>query len=347
MIVDGGRAGAYRHLKPRLEAMSRAEEPLALFVLSHIDADHIGGALKMIEDDPPPHAPARVWYNGFDQLTRFQPLGEKQGDRYTKALRERKWPWNDGFEDGIVSVETAPGRFEVEGLTVTLLSPDLEHLAELRERWEDWREQQAALAAQKALETEDRGTHVVPLGRSPMPAVLDVEQLAAPGPTDREPPNGSSIAFIAEWKGHRILLAADAHPNVLERELRPLAAKEGGRYRLDLVKVAHHGSRKNTTSDLIRLLDCGSFAISTNGNLHGHPDPEAISRLLLHAPERKKCLYFNYDTDRTRPWDNRALKERYHYECVFATDTPGLLEIDIESLRSGPCNGENEQTLSS
>jgi beta-lactamase superfamily II metal-dependent hydrolase len=324
--------------------MARAGEPLALLVLTHIDADHIAGALKMIEDDAPPLTPRLVWYNGFDQLVRYQPLGEKQGDQYSKALRGRKWPWNEGFGDGIISIETAPARIEVEGLTITLLSPDLEHLAELRERWEDWREEQAALAAQEALETEERGTHLVPLGRSPMPEVLDVELLAAPGPTDREPPNGSSIAFLAEWNDYRVLLAGDAHPDLLERELRPLAEKEGGRYRLDLVKISHHGSRKNTTPDLVRLLDCCSFAISSNGNLHGHPDPQAISRLLLHAPERLKFLYFNYDTDRTRPWDNRSLQARYDYQCVFPVDTPGLVEIDIESVGPSRRSGENDQS---
>ena len=45
LVVDGGRQGAYAHLKQELEAIARAGEKLALYVLTHVDADHIEGAL--------------------------------------------------------------------------------------------------------------------------------------------------------------------------------------------------------------------------------------------------------------------------------------------------------------
>lgn len=333
LVVDGGRAGAYRHLRPRLAQMAEAGEPLELFVLSHIDADHIAGAIAMAEDERLPVEPVRVWYNGFDQLSRLQPLGERQGDRYSDALAARGWPLNEGFDQEVVSIETVPAGLEVGGLAITILSPDWRHLAELRARWEDWREDQAAEAARLALEDAERGTDLVPLGRSPMPDVLVVGELAAPGPIDREPPNGSSIAFVAEWRGMRMLLAGDAHPDLLEESLRPLAEREGGRYRVDLFKVSHHGSRKNTTPDLVRLLDCRRFAFSSNGNLHGHPDPEAVARLLLHAPEGRKCLYFNYDTDRSGPWNDAALAGEYDYEWIGPGGVPGLVEIDLDPAR--------------
>lgn len=43
---------------------------------------------------------------------------------------------------------------------------------------------------------------------------------------DKAEPNGSSIAFIAEYEGKRVLFGADAHPSVLMESLQraPLKA---------------------------------------------------------------------------------------------------------------------------
>ena len=46
----------------------------------------------------------------------------------------------------------------------------------------------------------------------------------------------------------------------------------------------------NTTRDLIGLLDCRGFLISTDGSRHGHPDPETI------ASGKTTEEYRNYDS---------------------------------------------------
>ena len=53
-------------------------------------------------------------------------------------------------------------------------------------------------------------------GATPQPERSDIEQLLRePFEEDDSAANGSSIAFIAEYKSHRILLAGDAHPSTL------------------------------------------------------------------------------------------------------------------------------------
>lgn len=168
-----------------------------------------------------------------------------------------------------------------------------------------------------------------------MPETLDVEALSMPGPTDREAPNGSSIAFVAEYEGRRVLMGGDAHPDLLAKSLAALAEAEGGRYRMDLLKVPHHGSRGNVTADLIRLLDCRRFAISIDGTRHGHPDPEAIARLLRFSPEGTKRLYFNYAKDRALAWNAEATRGRWGYDCVWPDPEQGVLEIDIDERPDG------------
>ena len=60
---------------------------------------------------------------------------------------------------------------------------------------------------------------------------------------------GLTPSIAAARAGKRILLAADAHSEVLEASLAPLAEGEGGRFRIDLLKVS-----QLTVLELIMLL---------------------------------------------------------------------------------------------
>ena len=130
--------------------------------------------------------------------------------------------------------------------------------------------------------------------------MLDVEALSGPSGHDSTPPNGSSIAFIAQYGEKKVLLGADAHPDVLLTALTALAGADG-RCAVDLVKLPHHGSRANVTREVLEKLDCRRFAISTSGAVFGHPDPEAIARVLKFAGEGRKFLYFNYASSARSP----------------------------------------------
>lgn len=317
-VVDGGRTSTYDALRPLLVGMVEAREPLELLVLTHVDADHIEGALKYVEDPDPPIAPARVWYNSFDALGGLGARSIAQGDRYAAAIKRLNWPLNDRFGDGLVSVGTAPAHAGVHSLKVTVLGPDGNGIEAMRAKWADWR------ADHDPVKLARTGR----LSRDPMPSPLEVEDLARPGKTDTELPNGSSIALLVEHGGRRVLLGGDAHPDTLVRSISPLAKAAGGRLPVDLFKVSHHGSRGNLTRDLVELLDCRRFAFSTDGTRHGHSDPEAIARILAFAPPGRRELLFNYTSDRTRPWDDADLRDRWDFACRYG-DPQGTLEIDV------------------
>lgn len=319
MVVDGGRAAAYPHLKKRLQDIADAGEKLELYVLTHIDADHIEGALAYLRDEERPLAPTQVWYNGRIEMVAAGVRSIKQGDAYSTLLAKLGWPLNTSFPDAVAKIQNPPRPIDIAGLKIIMLSPDEQHLAALGKKWSQWFDQQ---------QTRARGVLTM-AKRPPVPDPLIVEDLIGPGATDTELPNGSSIAFIAEWKEHRILLAGDAHPDMLATSLRPLAAEAGGRYRVDLFKSSHHGSAKNTTRELIELLDCRRLAVSTNGNIHCHPDPQSIAMFLQFGVVGKKDIYFNYLTDWTRPWTKQAVADRYGYQVHTPTVEEGMMEIDM------------------
>lgn len=327
VVVDGGRKGTWPRLKAALEAIAARGETVELLLMSHIDADHIDGLLAMAGDPDLPLVPAAVWYNGFDELKSLsapgglQPFGFKAADAYGKALAAKGWPLNAEFGGEAIFVEQRPAPFPFAGLELTLVSPDRAKLNKLRAEWNKWRSPPVTPAANSA------AAGLQAFGKRAMPETLDVEALSGPSGQDTTAPNGSSIALVAEYAKRRVLLAADAHPDVLSASLAALAGNAP--YPIDLVKLPHHGSRANVTEAVLAKLDCRRFAVSTNGTVFGHPDPEAISRVLTFAGKGRKTLYFNYASDRTLPWDDAALKARYDYDCVFPAAPGETLVIDI------------------
>jgi glyoxylase-like metal-dependent hydrolase (beta-lactamase superfamily II) len=74
ILVDAGLATTYRQaIKPRLLELASAKESLDLFIVTHIDSDHIEGALDFIADNGPSATPnvisvRDVWHNSYRHL---------------------------------------------------------------------------------------------------------------------------------------------------------------------------------------------------------------------------------------------------------------------------------------
>lgn len=327
IVIDGGRKATWPFLKTALKAIRERGEKVELLLLTHIDADHIDGLLEMVTDEELPIRPEAIWYNGYEQLKSMvrpgavQPMGFKAADAYTKALAKHAWEINTAFGGKAIFTDGAPVALEFAGLKLTLISPDRAKLDKLRNNW------RKALEPPVVAGTAPSGGGLQAFGKRKMPATLDVEKLSGPSPGDSTAPNGSSIALIAEYDGRRVLLGADAHPDIVLENLHRVAP--GEKYRIDLFKLPHHGSRANLTREIIEKLDCERFAVSTSGAVFGHPDPEAISRILKFGEAPAKTLYFNYASDRTLPWNDSGLQTRYAFECVYPASEGQPLVIDI------------------
>ena len=318
VVIDGGRKKTWPHLQAELGKIAARGEAVELLLLSHIDADHIDGLLELAQTQQLPLIPKAVWFNSYDQLKGLasgglQPFGVRAADAYTLALKAKGWPLNTEFGGKAIHVEARPAPFDFAGLRLTLVSPTTPKLRKMWNEWEEWRTTHATLQ---------------PMGKRAFPATLDVEALSGPSGTDGTAPNGSSIALIAEYAGRRVLLGADAHPDALVATLTPLVGADG-KVALDLVKLPHHASRANVTRELVGLLDCHRFAISTSGAVFGHPDPEAIARVLKFGQPGAKTLLFNYASDRSKPWDDATLKAKWNYTCVFPAAADQATVIDI------------------
>jgi hypothetical protein len=149
---------------------------------------------------------------------------------------------------------------------------------------------------------------------------------------DNGAPNGTSIALLAEFEGASVLLAADAHAPVLVQSIQKLLKKrKASKLNVDLYKVSHHGSQNNVSSELIQLLDCSRYLVSTNGDHFYHPDRQAIARILKYGG-KEKTIYFNYKNRMNDVWGDKlleSLRAKYGYSTVYPPgDRPGII-IDV------------------
>ena len=235
VMIDCGSVEVAAFARERVLSVPRVE----LFVLTHIDADHISGAVPLFTDDDVCDRFDDVWFNGWDQLRGF--LSVKQGEAFSDLLgrADRRFRWNrtergDGAIPPIVTDGVAHPEVVLEGgLRLTVLSPTPSGLQRLAA---NWRAALTELNPQKAM-----------LGRrarpSPPadPSTLDLAKLDADGPTkDSSIPNLSSIAVLAEFGGRAVLLTGDAHADVLASSIRSLQeqrGRAGERLRLDALKL--------------------------------------------------------------------------------------------------------------
>jgi beta-lactamase superfamily II metal-dependent hydrolase len=328
ILIDGGRLGTYRELKTRLQDLPADLREFELLVITHVDRDHIEGVLAMMEDPDLAVRFKEVWFNGYDHLqgTELETFGAVQGERLTTALLRRKERWNKSFHGGPVKIPDQGALPTVPlagGLTLTILSPDSTKLANLLPQWEKECEEAGLQPGIEARLSEIDGLET--LGGLP-----DVEKLAAkPLKADTTLPNGSSIALLAEYQGVRVLLGADAHIDRLIPSLQALIG-DGERLPLDAFKLAHHGSSGNVSQQLLELVDCPRYLVSTNGSYFKHPTAEAIARVLKFGGANK-TLFFNYDSDFTKVWLDDTLQADYGYQPEYPPGENGTLRVSLQA----------------
>lgn len=316
VLIDGGTAGTYKKaLKPSLLKLPEDQRRFELMVVSHIDADHIAGALELFEDKKTGFSAGDIWFNGFRHLPDedLDTLGPVQGEKLTDMLLQTGMVWNGAFKNEAVVVpqDGALPRIELEGgLVLTVLSPIPEGLANLKPKWEH-----EILKAGLDPNRERPGLTETDDGLQLLGGAPDVEELAMePFSEDTSVSNESCIALLAEFEGRRLLLAGDAHASVIKTGLDRLG--DDGKVNLDVCKMPHHGSKANISSGLLNTIKCNQYLFSSNGAYFKHPDKEAIARVIKWGGAEPQ-LVFNYHTKYNSMWDSAPLREEYGFKTRF------------------------------
>jgi hypothetical protein len=332
VIVDCGFKAHYRELRDRIQRL--APDQLELLVLTHVDEDHIKGAIPLLDDERIAFPDTmQCWFNGWRHLrdAKDDTLGAVQGEFFGALIERRKLAWNSCAPWGgraimVPAAGPLPRGKLPGGLEWTLLSPSFPKVVAMRKEWEK-KVREADLEpgdteAFLELLADRGGLHADQLKDEHDIEVLIEEEFRE----DDKAPNGSSIALLVEFEGRSLLLAGDAHPSVVTDSLRRLAQeRQFPRIRLDALKVSHHGSRKNTSAELLKAIDCSTFLFSSSGERFGHPSPECVARIV--TSRRDSTLRFNYDSDVTKRWASPGLQGKYHYQALYPEQGSRILQL--------------------
>lgn len=330
ILIDAGRATTASELKARFRTLRSSERRFELLVVSHVDRDHIEGVLPLLTDKSLKVEFADVWFNGFHHLqqARLEKFGPVQGERLSASLVDGKHSWNKAWKSRAVclAARALPTKALAGGMRLTLLSPDRTKLTQLIPVWEQECKKAGLIAGIGSKPAEARGFERF--------GGINIEQLAAqPFEEDAAEANGSSIAVLATYAGKKVLLAADAHPGRLSDSIKAVK-KSAKRLRLDAFKLPHHGSEHNISKELLKLVDCRRFLVSTNGSYFAHPTAAAIARVIKFGG-RGATICFNYRSKYTEIWDNAAWKSQYGYETCYPTNSVnGTLIVPIADSRT-------------
>jgi beta-lactamase superfamily II metal-dependent hydrolase len=325
VLIDGGTPPTYGTLKARIRALPADDRRFELVVVSHVDGDHIGGILDMVEKNETGAVYDEIWFNGYGHLVanQVEPFGPVDGERLTRGLLDQGLKWNSMFSNGAVCLDA--GGVPVDkalpgGLRLTVLSPTRQKLADLKPVWKE-------ACREAGLDPQEEITPEVVPGVEPL-GPIDVEALAHVGfKEDDSPSNGSSIAILAEFEGKRVLLGADAHPTVLVDAIERIVGPDK-KMELAACKLPHHGSSGNVSPDLVKKLKCPVYMVSTDGESHPHPSRNAIARVIKFGGEGLS-LVFNYRSAQNRVWDDDDLRGEYGYTTEYPTIGKKGIIVDL------------------
>jgi beta-lactamase superfamily II metal-dependent hydrolase len=268
VLLDMGYQSAYFYAKKT--ALADVEE-IDLCVLSHIHEDHIGGALRYVndvcegEDEP---IVKEWWFNAKRVAasvsstkvgSKISPRQANEIAAYLSTNYDTK-QWKNNIRAG--------QRYGYDGLAITVLSP------------------KTTIECEDVPYGEDERVNVQ-LGRKVNDydvAVKDFDVTKFTEDTKEE--HRSCVALLLDFAEKRFLWMADALPSVVSESLRKLGYSKKKPLECEYMTLSHHGSKGNTSMELLSMIRCEKYIVTGDGaNAYNLPDKETLARVIRHCGE--------------------------------------------------------------
>ena len=340
ILIDAGYESTFTdYIISDLTRISQAGDKLNLVVSTHIDTDHIGGINKfillngfsgernIIEVDD-------IWHNSLHSISpstaspdapqdiallqsvsrkgiqtsnkqAINQIGVKQGLSLARKLRKFAYTWNSG--NGRTCINNLyPPLHLPHGVRLQVLNPSVERLEALRDWWLREMRRLGYRGNGNADEvTEDayetwccsvcQPEQALPKPIS-APAYRRLGDIYTP---DTSITNASSIALALYTNELSGLFLGDARAEDILEELKR-TNPHTKTHLFDVIKIAHHGSVHNTSTELLAHIDAPYFLISSDASKHSHPDFEVLTEIVDRPANFERKLFFNYDTPAAR-----------------------------------------------
>lgn len=298
ILIDGGIGRTYQYkdkkkktvigdLQKTLQEIRAIGEnsKIDLLILTHVDDDHIGGLLKWFSKDKTfNNLVGKIWFNSSRLITNafdHEEIPENNLQLDIKNDLFTSYKQGKDFEELAQTMGLLHGSLIMTGQMhpfynseLRILSPGREKLEKLLHKWE--------------IEEESRYTAKSnDYGRT-----IAEHMVADSYQEDDAVHNGSSIAFIFTYGGKNYLFLADAHPGEIVKGLNHFGYNSETKLAAEFVKLSHHGSKGNTSNELLNLINSNYFIISSDGNIHSLPHKQCLARIIKQ--KHNVTLLFNY-----------------------------------------------------
>jgi len=338
ILIDGGPYQTFKkYLKPTLQKLS-INGKLDLVVLSHIDNDHIIGLLDLLNEIKTQREEGmkelvritRIWHNSFKELLQLhvEPnkllrnifpaqgfestkkviesivmRGFQQGGDLTLLARSLKIPINLSIGKEIAVSDNIKS-INLNNIELHLLGPTRKNLDKLRKEWNDW--------LNKKNQTKKFES-----------ALLRI--------LDKSIPNLASIMFLVQIRNRRILFTGDGiGQDVIEILSKNKMLDKQGKFHVDILKVPHHGSDRNTSKEFFDTIPADYYVISANGR-DDNPSLETLKWMIQDGKndKRHRKIVFTNMTPNIKKLLRRYDKKEFNYDCLFLDKEDYFLTIDL------------------
>ena len=314
ILIDGGMPNTF---KQSIKKVVQDIDYLDYIFLTHIDRDHIGGVLKLIESSYQ-NKIKNIFFNSGNiiKIQNTTLISENDGKVLIKYINESTSIKTNKEEITIDS------HFDFNGLKIDFFSPTYNALEAFNKNYSIGRIKEEALIS----DTIQIKT------TSSLKELSKIE--FSEKNLNNDSANGVSLAMLLEYNDKKIFLLGDAKDSILIETLESKGYKNTERLKVDYMKLSHHDSKFHTSNKFLSLIDCLNFIISTNGSGKSrHPNIEVIARILCHPNreiEQKIYFYFNYPKEEYLKNNIRllTLDEEKKYNCESIYDKT-LFEMEV------------------
>lgn len=352
ILIDTGPIACWESsLKPFLDSLRKEGKQIDILLISHFDADHLGGALRLFESKDYSKIIDQVWFNGLKQIvpsaSNEATQEDRQAFRILRSMYEHLPPATDGpisirqadslavllercgksvnsFVNGAaITSDTASVQIS-PGFLIDFLLPDMHSLNRLEAkmrtemkhavRGTSLAHTEEANAAFEAVMLDEKSSidNLEPISATDLDLNYIKEWSARSSEKDSSITNISSIAICIRFYGYKLLFPGDAAGEDLVPALIHWSQQYNESLYFDVIKLPHHGTLRNCRK-LLDAVDGTYFLLSTDGRHHGHPSKETLAKIVVRSRESTRFLLFNYENDMYRLFHQEDVEIKYGY----------------------------------